>query len=66
MAASIYSKKQKFEDIKNNEQAVEYHAKNFMDGQIYPLAKNCYAHLQLKNAKSVYQVYLDHIENKEV
>jgi hypothetical protein len=66
MASSIYDKKQKFEKIKDNQEAIEYHAKNFTEGQIYTLAKNCYAYLQLKNSRTAYQVYLDSLENKEI
>lgn len=42
MASSIYDKKQKFENIKNNLEAIDYHADNFKKGLIYPLSKTCF------------------------
>jgi hypothetical protein len=63
---SNYSKKAKFEDVKFDPDAVKFHAENFMQGQVYPLAKHCYGFIQQYKTRSAYQVYLNSLEEKEI
>lgn len=41
-----YSRKAKFEDIKDDWEAVKFHALKFELGYVYPLSVACYHHYQ--------------------
>lgn len=43
-----FSKNAKFEEIKNDEEALMYHAVKFQSGHRYPLAVQCFTHLQVR------------------
>jgi hypothetical protein len=44
---SLYSTKAKFDDVKQDPKAVEFHAANYQVGNRYPLSLLCYQYLML-------------------
>ena len=57
MAVENTSMKAKFDDVKYDFKAVEYHAQKFVDGSTYLLAKQCYQLWAMKQAKTAYEVF---------
>jgi hypothetical protein len=65
MANTIYARKQKFQDIAHSMEAIEFHAARFAEGDAYPLSKECFQFLKLREDRTVYQVYLDEAGGKD-
>ena len=61
--ANNLSPKANFEDVKRDEEALQFHAERFANGKIYPLGKACYGYIQLKKIRTPFQVYEQ--ENKD-
>ena len=51
-----------FERVKYDKKALEFHAKKYEDGAVYPLAKKCFQFIQLMKIRTTYEVYLDEVE----
>jgi hypothetical protein len=56
------SRKASFDNVKYDEKALNFHARKYEDGAVYPLAKQCFQYVQLLGVRSTYQVYLDELE----
>lgn len=54
-----FSRKAKFEEIKHDMDAVEFHAAKYLDGSVYPLAKQCFQLIEYLRNRGTYQIYLD-------
>jgi hypothetical protein len=57
--ANNLSPKANFEDVKRDEEALQFHAERFANGKLYPLGKACYTYIQLKKIRTPFQVYED-------
>jgi hypothetical protein len=57
MAVDNMSMRAKFEDVKYDIKALEFHAQKFVSGSTYILAKQCYQHWALQQAKTAYEVF---------
>jgi hypothetical protein len=57
-----YSIKAKFENVKYDLKAVQYHADKYISGSVYPLAKQSFQYLQLMKIRTPHQIYLDELE----
>lgn len=55
--ADPYSKKAKYWEIVNNQDAVKFHAARFENGQRDQLAKMCFTHIEHDKYKSVYEKF---------
>lgn len=45
---NLFSKNANFEDVKKNNEALAYHVVKFQFGHRYPLAIQCFAHIQVR------------------
>lgn len=61
-----YSKNAKYDNIKFDLEAVKFHADKFLEGAVYPLARQCFQLEQTLKNRSVYQIFLDEQEKKYV
>ena len=57
MAVDNMSMKAKFDDVKYDIKALEFHAQKFVSGSTYILAKQCYQYWALKQTKTAYEVF---------
>jgi len=57
MAVDNMSMKAKFEDVKYDIKALEFHAQKFVSGSTYILAKQCYQYWALQQARTTYEVF---------
>jgi hypothetical protein len=62
MALNNYSIKAKFENVKYDLKAIDFHAEKYLNGSVYPLSKECFQLREILRNRSVYQVYLDELE----
>ncbi len=62
MALNNYSMKAKFENVKYDLKAIDFHAEKYLNGSVYPLSKDCFQLREILRNRSVYQVYLDELE----
>ena len=62
MKVNNQSMKAKFENVKYDLSAVNFHAEKYMNGSVYPLAKQCFQLREMLRNRSVYQIYLDELE----
>jgi hypothetical protein len=62
MAVNNQSMKAKFENVKYDLASVNFHAEKYMNGSVYPLAKQCFQLREMLRNRSVYQIYLDELE----
>lgn len=56
------SRKASFHSVKYDKKALEFHARKYEDGAVYPLAKQCFQYVQLLSIRTDYEVYLDELE----
>ena len=56
------SRKASFDSVKYDKKALQFHARKYEDGAVYPLAKQCFQYLQLLSIRTTYEIYLDEME----
>lgn len=49
---NLFLKTASFQEVKEDEEALVYHAVKFQSGHRYPLALLCYAEIERRNAKT--------------
>jgi hypothetical protein len=59
-----FSRKANYEKVRYDLAAVKFHADKYLAGAVYPLAKQCYQLTQYLANRSVYQLYLDQLEEE--
>jgi hypothetical protein len=62
VAINNYSMKAKFESVKFDLDAVNFHAEKYLNGSVYPLSKQCFQLREVLRNRSIYQIYLDELE----
>lgn len=48
---NLFSRTASFEEVKKDDEALAYHAVKFQSGHRYPLALQCFAEMQKRNAE---------------
>ena len=56
------SRKASFDNVKYDKKALEFHARKYEAGAVYPLAKQCFQYVQLLSIRTTYEIYLDELE----
>jgi hypothetical protein len=56
------SRKASFDSVKYDKKALQFHARKYGDGAVYPLAKQCFQYVQLLSIRTTYEIYLDELE----
>lgn len=56
------SRKASFDSVKYDKKALQFHARKYEDGAVYPLAKQCFQYVQLLSIRTTYEIYLDELE----
>jgi len=62
MAVNNQSMKAKFDNVKYDLAAVNFHAEKYLNGSVYPLSKQCFQLREMLKNRTTYQVYLDELE----
>lgn len=62
--ADLFTRKAKFEEVKQDLKAVQFHKERYEGGSVDALAKQCFQYWQLLKNRTTYEVYLDEMERK--
>ena len=57
-----FSRKAEYKKVRYDMDAVKFHADKYLNGAVYPLAKQCFQLTQYLANRGIYQVYLDELE----
>jgi hypothetical protein len=57
-----FSRKADYEKIRYDMDAVKFHSDKYLNGAVYPLAKQCFQLTQYLEKRGVYQTHLDELE----